>query len=462
MSAAYNKGVPGIPLASLDAIQDENTRQVLKAMVDGWHVRNGSVGQGDSAFVTKGELASATGHKLIGGVGGGNFGQGVSPGAGAGSALTPGKISQIITDLQASVMESVLFKELGDRIKLIQITATGVATGLTTEITNRTNADNAIVSSVTTQFATVNGNISALQTSQTTIANNVSALTSTVTTLQASVGSNTTAIQTEATARVNADNSIYSKYSVKIDTNGYVTGFGLISTANNATPFSEFMVRADRFSIASPSGPGITPTVPFIVYTTNQTMSDGTVIPPGVYIDYVMVKRLSGAYFSTGLLDASKIYTGSSWVDRVSKQNILSTASGSWQPGTVHAPTPVTSSSLRFYGSDYHASVPLQQRVRNTDNGVLVQFIVSASATADHFFSIWYRISGGAWVAVGQVVEPQTSYGTAAISVTRLVGLASTDYIDIGVSASDNGGAVGNAAAVELYDLTVAVTVVNV
>lgn len=462
MSTTYNKGVPGIPQAALDAIQDDNTRQVLKAMVDGWHVRNGASGQGDSAFVTKGELASATGHKLIGGIGGKNFLQGPSVSPGGGGALTPADINRIITDMQASVMESVLFKELGDRIKLIQITANGAATGLSTEITNRTNADNAIVSSVTTQFATVNGNLSALQTQQTTTANNVSALSSTVTTLQATVGSNTTAISTEATARVNADNDIYAKYSVKIDTNGYVTGFGLISTANNSTPYSDFIVRADRFSIGSPSGPGITPRVPFIVYTTNQTMADGTIIPPGVYMDYAMVKRLDGAYIGAGLLDAASIYTGSSWVDRASKQNILSTAAGSWQPGTVSAATPVTSSSLRFYGSGYHSSVPIAQRVRDTGSGVTVQFVISASATADHFFSLWYRYNGGSWVAIGQVVEPQASYGSVAISVTRSLGMSSTDYIDIGVSASDNSGAVFNAGAVDLRDLTVTVTAINV
>ena len=130
----------------------------------------------------------------------------------------------------------------------------------------------------------------------------MAALSSTVTTLQATVGSNTTAIQTEATARVNADNDIYSKYSVKIDTNGYVTGFGLISTANNSTPYSEFTVRADRFAIGSPSGPGITPEVPFIVLTTTDSKGN----PPGVYIDKAVIKN---ADIGTALIDNAAITT---------------------------------------------------------------------------------------------------------------------------------------------------------
>jgi len=318
--ANYSKGLPGVPMASLDAIQDQNTRDVLRAIVDGWHVRNGSSGDGNARFVTAAELGDLSG--TVGGLS-----RSLSFAQQQDRSLTASQINRIITDLQASVMESVLFKEIGDRITLInqdfldglaaeaiarqaaitteatirQTADTSLASQITTvtaavdtnaaaiqtEITARVNGDNAITNYVTTQLATVNGNISALQTSQTTTANNVAALSSTVTTLQATVGSNTTAIQTEATARVNVDNDIYSKYSVKIDTNGYVTGFGLISTANNSTPYSEFLVRADRFSIASPSGPGISPQVPFVVLTTTDSKGN----TPGVYVDNAIIKN---------------------------------------------------------------------------------------------------------------------------------------------------------------------------
>ena len=92
-----------------------------------------------------------------------------------------------------------------------------------------------------------------------------------------------------------------NKYTVKIDSNGYVSGFGLAYTANNAAPYSDFIIRADRFSIASPSGPGLTPIVPFIVTTTQSTI-DGTVVPAGVYID--------GAYIKGGTIKGSAIEGG--------------------------------------------------------------------------------------------------------------------------------------------------------
>ena len=45
-----------------------------------------------------------------------------------------------------------------------------------------------------------------------------------------------------------------ARYTVKVDLNGYITGFGLAATANNGVTTSDFQVRADRFSIVSPTG----------------------------------------------------------------------------------------------------------------------------------------------------------------------------------------------------------------
>jgi hypothetical protein len=47
--------------------------------------------------------------------------------------------------------------------------------------------------------------------------------------------------------------SLNASYSVKIDNNGYVTGFGLSSEANNGEPESLFLVSADRFAISNPN-----------------------------------------------------------------------------------------------------------------------------------------------------------------------------------------------------------------
>jgi len=203
---------------------------------------------------------------------------------------------------------------LGSSITTLQNTTSTQATQITSLQTRSTTSESNIInlqnttadqatsiSSLTTRTSTAESNITNLQTTTANQATSISQLST-------SVGSNTTAIQQEATTRINADNDIFAKYSVKIDTNGYVTGFGLISTANNATPFSEFAIRADRFYVASPSGPGITPIIPFIVNTTEQTVN-GVTVPVGVYMDAGFIKNgtITNAKIGNAAIDDAKI-----------------------------------------------------------------------------------------------------------------------------------------------------------
>lgn len=115
-------------------------------------------------------------------------------------------------------------------------------------------------------------------------------------------------LQTEATTRANADGTLFAQYTVKIDNNGYVTGFGLASTAVNGTPYSTFGVRADSFYIASPSGPGIAPAMPFIVRTTATTIN-GVTVPVGVYITDAFIQNgtITNAKIGNAAIDSAKI-----------------------------------------------------------------------------------------------------------------------------------------------------------
>lgn len=591
MATGIQKGIPGVPVAALDSIQDQNVKQVLRAVVDGWFVRNGQSGSGDNRFVTAAELGNLSGQV-------GGLSQRVSSlSQSKDSFLTPGQINRIVNDLQAQILNSLLWKELGSRIDAIDLsivteqnariaavkkvaddlatesatrlgfdtvqgskintletttstqatqisglitrvgasessivtlnqttatqalaltalttrvgtsetnvtnlqtttatqassltslsartttlesgavtaqsnistlqtvtaTHTSQLTTLTTRVgnaeseisqeqTTRASADTAITQSVATQFAAVNGNLSALQTQITTSSNTVAALSSSVTTLQTTVGQNSTAIQLEATARANADGDLYSKYSVKIDQNGYVSGYGLMSTANNSTPYSQFIVRANSFAIGSPEAPGsITPSVPFIVQTTPQTMTDGTVIPPGVYMDYAMVKRLDGAFINAGLLYASQIYTGSQYIDLTSKLPVnvvaaTSTFVAEFTTDNKAATQPAQylnsfSSVMRFYAPGWHSAVPVNQRIRSSVSTPLT-FTVTVTCACDEWVSIWYRKGsnvGGyldGWTAPpGNSFndENQSGYGSAAITIQLTESLADNDWIE--------------------------------
>ena len=79
-------------------------------------------------------------------------------------------------------------------------------------------------------------------------------------------------------------NELEDQYTVKIDNNGGVAGFGLANTANDDTgdpSFSEFYVNADRFAILPQGGTiGVDDTAPFIVQN-NQVFIDDAVIANG-------------------------------------------------------------------------------------------------------------------------------------------------------------------------------------
>lgn len=67
------------------------------------------------------------------------------------------------------------------------------------------------------------------------------------------IGSVQNALAVEKKTRETADGDLFAQYTVKIDQNGYISGYGLASQTVSGTPFSSFQVRADRFSIVNPA-----------------------------------------------------------------------------------------------------------------------------------------------------------------------------------------------------------------
>lgn len=211
---------------------------------------------------------------------------------------------------------------------------TANAAAIVTEQNTRASADSSLATSITSLTSTVNNNNSnltaAIASEATARANADTALTNSVNTLQATVTNNnstlTASIQTEATTRASVDTGLLAQYTVKTDVNGYVSGFGLASTANNAAASSSFAVRADTFYIANPTGPSVAPAMPFIVRTTATTIG-GVNVPVGVYISDAFIQNgtISNAKIANAAidnakiasLDAAKITTGFLSADRI-------------------------------------------------------------------------------------------------------------------------------------------------
>lgn len=173
--------------------------------------------------------------------------------------------------------------------------------------------------------------------------------------------------------------NLNGQYTVKIDTNGNVAGFGLANIASGETgSTSEFMVRADRFALVNATATAATSawsisasysegdvvkhggfifqaktalsasandtapdpatgsagstnwdclSTPFTVITSNQTVSDGaggtTTIPPGVYIRSANIQKAAIESAQIKSVNATTISTGTLNVaDRISANAI--------------------------------------------------------------------------------------------------------------------------------------------
>ena len=229
---------------------------------------------------------------------------------------------------------------LASDITTLQSSVSTNAAAIQTEQTARANADSAIASDVTSLTTTVGNNAAAISAETTARSNADSALASDITSLNTATSNNAAAISSETTARTNADsaiandvstltttvsgntssistqatsiNGLEAQYTVKIDNNGAISGYGLASNAVDGSIVSEFIVNADRFAIISPSTTLTNPSgshnasVPFTVQAT-QTTLNGETVPAGVYMTDAFIKNGSIVSAKIGSLAVDKI-----------------------------------------------------------------------------------------------------------------------------------------------------------
>ena len=135
-------------------------------------------------------------------------------------------------------------------------------------------------------------------------------------------GTNQVTLAQAMSTQANVNGNLEGQYSVKIDTNGAVAGFGLSSTstaAGNIT--SEFIVNADRFAIMRGGTDTSAATVPFTVQATATTIN-GESVPAGVYMADAFIKNGSIANAKIGNLNANKITAGTISADRIGSGSI--------------------------------------------------------------------------------------------------------------------------------------------
>jgi predicted nucleic acid-binding Zn-ribbon protein len=214
--------------------------------------------------------------------------------------------SSDITALQSNVSSlngtvsgnSTAITNLGTRVT----SAEGTITSQSSDITS-------LQSSVTSLNTSVSGNATAISGIETRVTANEGDITSqatALTSLTSTVGTNTTSITNQQTTI----NGIKAQYTVTIDNNDHISGFGLVSDIIDGNPTSAFIVNADQFAIG---GAGvITDEYPFVVYTTNTNVTkDGETytIPAGAYIQDAFIQNaaIDSAQIRDAAITSAKI-----------------------------------------------------------------------------------------------------------------------------------------------------------
>lgn len=336
--------------------------------------------------------------------------------------------------IQGDIDEVLLEAGLRDRIDLIDAPATtagSVAARILQETTQRTTADTALSNSITTLQTTVNGQTASIQTNATSI------------------------------------DGINAKYTVKIDNNGYVSGYGLISTLNNATPTAEFAIIADRFSLAPvATNPNAVDGSPFFVLTAPQVIS-GVTIPAGSYmkaafihdatittakigdlavnnakiadatIQNAKIANLSAEKINAGTLSADRIGAGSITAGKLSvtslsaiTANLGEVTAGTITAGMIKSGTTGNYNGGFFslgYGSSVNGylGVVVAQQTQNGKTGFIAEHVNNSStdtqSTAGLFVN--YSRQSPAFIAINALApltfDPTTTtgigYGTTGI-----------------------------------------------
>ena len=127
-----------------------------------------------------------------------------------------------------------------------------------------------------------------------------------ITTVQSKADGNTAAVQ----AHAQSINGLEAQYTVKVDVNGKVAGYGLATTPKNGTPESKFIVNADRFGVGST---GKADVFPFVVDTQkNRVGVNGELVVNGkAIIDKLNAGDIHGDKITANTLNANRLKAGS-------------------------------------------------------------------------------------------------------------------------------------------------------
>ena len=262
-----------------------------------------------------------------------------------------------------------------------------LAAAITAERVVRVDAEGALaqdITNVSAAFATADGdervfNAAAIESERQTLADADSAAALVVDTLSVSLGVETGKIQTLQTVVGDASSGLMAEYSVRLDVNGYVSGFGLLNTGTS----SEFIINADKFAIIKP-GYGAAE-VPFVIGSVNGATR--IVLNAATYIADASIQTLDiGANAVTvpfsSSFGASPSSGGLSNAVSTSISTTLAVNFGSNAPGKVICLASCQVGNVGGYGGQWAAAY-FELRY-NTSNSTLISGSTLVAGASTH------------------------------------------------------------------------------
>ncbi|HGG9560707.1 TPA: phage tail protein [Neisseria meningitidis] len=152
----------------------------------------------------------------------------------------------------------------------------------------------------------VRGTVQVVQNTLVKAIGDIKSLGERITTAQSTADGNKATVQ----AHARSINGLEAQYTVKVDANGKVAGFGLATAPKNGTPESKFIVNVDRFGIGAP---GKADVFPFTVDTRqNRVGVNGELVVNGkAIVDRLNAGDIHGDKITANTLDANRLKAGS-------------------------------------------------------------------------------------------------------------------------------------------------------
>ena len=152
----------------------------------------------------------------------------------------------------------------------------------------------------------IRSTVQVVQTTLTKATGDIKSLGERITTVQSTADGNKATVQTHS----RSINGLEAQYTVKVDVNGKVAGYGLATTPKNGTPESKFIVNADRFGVGAT---GKTDIFPFTVDTRqNRVGVNGELVVNGkAIVDRLNAGDIHGDKITANTLNANRLTAGS-------------------------------------------------------------------------------------------------------------------------------------------------------